>query len=290
MSNDVELEGFEDLTDTEHEFEEISDFPTVTYGENLNQGHDMILGERVKLAVPEMMQLKSIIDKEINSDYIDVDPSLFGIDSSSIKSLCLTPNNEKLNSIPVSVEEFDGRVLVKVGPCDLSGVGGHQIREQIIKNLVNQALIAKGLDVHGHNFENVNVSACVGVRGRSQMFWGLFSSNREQAGSHMNAYVKTSNEKGLTHWEPRQGPQRWYNDTICAMVTSTTTSLFEKRIRENTLHSNVQATAEILKHPSLVEMFDALLAQTKTRISNLVANVKKFAGIEEDNTDALACN
>lgn len=263
------------------DFDDISDFPTITYGENLNQGHDMMLGERVKLALPEMIQLKEIIDTQINPGYKASESQLFNVETVNIQRLRVAVDNSKLTHIPIEVENLDGRILVKVGPCDLSGVGGHQLREQIIRNLVNQALTAKGLDVLGYNFENVNVSACVGVRGRAQMALGIFRNNREQAGSHMNAYVKTAMETGLTHWEPRRGPQRWYNDTICAMVTSTTTALFEQRIRENTLHSATQATTEILKHPSLVDIFDKLLAQTKERITHLVDNIKQLAGINK---------
>ena len=51
------------------DFDDIFDFPTITYGENLNQGHDMMLGERVKLALPEKVQLKESIDTQINPDY-----------------------------------------------------------------------------------------------------------------------------------------------------------------------------------------------------------------------------
>jgi hypothetical protein len=104
----------------------------------------------------------------------------------------------------------------------------------------------------------------------------------------MNAYVKTANEPSLTHWQPRQGSQRWYNDTICAMVTSITTSLFELGIRQNTIHSANQATTEILKHPSLVEIFDHLLSQTKERITDLITNIKKFVGIDEVRPSSLS--
>lgn len=289
MTKDVDLEDFDDMREVSavkdadlDDFEDISAVPTVTYGENLNQGHDMMLGDRIRLALPEMTQLKDIIDTRINPEFKAPEVQTYTVDTASIPNLRIALDNEKLAHIPVGVEDLNGRVLVKVGPCDLSGVGGHEIREHIIKNLVTQALKAKGLDATGFSFENVNVSACVGVRGRSQMAWGMFANNREKAGAHMNAYVKTSNEKGLTHWEPRQGPQRWYNDTICAMVTSTTTSLFEQRIRANTLHSSAQATTEILKHPSLVDIFDRLLAQTKERITDLVNGIKKLVGIEDE--------
>ena len=261
------------------DFEEISHVSTVTYGENLNQGHDMMLGTRIKLAIPEMTQLKGIIDSQINKGYKETEPQNFNVETNKIKNLRISLDHNKLNDIPVAIEDLNGRLLVKVGPCDLSGVGGHSVRAQIIKNVVDQALKAKDLD---YNFEKVNVSACVAVRGRAQMALGLFSNNREETGSHMNAYVKTDQETSLTHWEPRKGPQRWYNDTICAMVTSTTTSLFEKRIRENTLQSASQATTEILKNPSLVTIFDKLLAQTKERITGLIDNIKHLVGISDE--------
>ena len=251
-------------------------FPAEVYGEELNQGHGMFLGNRIKLAMPEMVQLKEIVDAEINADYMALEPAVFDANPANITNLRITAANGKLKGIAVAIEEVGKELLVKVGPCDLSGVGGHMVRQQIIKDVVNQALVAKGYSLAEHNFENVNVSACVGVRGRLQMFQGMFFNNRETAGHHMNAYVKTSNETGLTHWEPRKGPQRFFNDTICAMVTSTTTSLFEKGIRENTIHSSQQATDNILRSPKLLEIFDNLLARTKERISDLVEGIKEM--------------
>jgi hypothetical protein len=270
-----------------NDFEAISNsFPEVIYGEELNQGHGMWLGDRIKLAALEMMQLKEIIDKEINSALSIVAGQYFNVEASCISNLCLPADNKKLSNISVIVEELDGRILVKVGPCDLSGVGSHDTREQIIKNLVNQALKAKKLDALEHTFENVNVSACVGVRGLLQVALGLFSNNRESPATHMNAYVKTSHDKGLTHWEPRQGPQRWHNDTICAMVTSVATSIFEQGIRRNTIKSAAQATTEILKSELLIKMFDDLLAKTKDRITDLVVSVKSFVGVESSHSSS----
>ena len=161
-----------------------------------------------------MIQLKEIIDKEINPNLMSPQANTFNVDSSSIKNIRLQAENDKLSNIPVCIENIDGRLLAKVGPCDSSGVGGHLVRAEIIKNLVDQALKAQGLYDEEHRFENINVSACVGVRGRAQMFSGLFFNNREQAGSHMNAYVKTAREQGLVRWEPRKGRatlvQRYY--------------------------------------------------------------------------------
>lgn|SRR3990167_5020885 len=254
-------------------FEILEEDKSVQYGANLNQGHDMYLGDRVKLDVIEMTQLKKLIDQEINLIKIDAEPQQLHVTNSVKTTLLLSPNNSKLCKIPVMVENVAGRVLVKVGPCDLSGVGGHRLRGDIIKDLVNQALAAKG---YVEKFENVNVSACVGVRGRLQMICGFFSNNREQPGSHMNAYIKTAGESKLTHWEPRQGPQNFFNNTICAMVTSITTSIFEQRIRQEKVNTSKQATKDILKHHSLVEIFDRLLKKNKNRITELVKDTKEF--------------
>lgn len=250
---------------------------TELYGDNLDQGHGMALGARIKIGLIEMQQLKAIIDKEINLQFdAEAKSKSFNVNINNISGMRVNAANAKLTDIPVMVEAIDGRILVKVGPCDLSGVGGHLVREQMIKDLVNQALVNKGYDLDQTNFTTVNVSACVGVRGRLQMALGFFVSNRERDGEHMNAYVKTAGDPHLTHWEPRQGPQRFFNDTVCAMVTSTTTSIFEQGIRGNSIHSSAQATADILKNPRLVTIFDAILSSTKERIVQLVSGIKSM--------------
>lgn len=242
-----------------------------------DQGHGMLIGNNIKLAPTFMIQLKAIVDEQINDSY---EPSLsipiFDVTTTHIADLAIAANNSRLNNIPVAIEQLpDGGVLAKVGPCDLSGVGGHHVREQIIKNVVDQAL--QQANMTGHSYESVNVSACVGVRGRLQMFQGAFINNREGAGNHMNAYVKTAQEKQLTHWEPREGAQSFFNDTICAMVSSVCTSLFEKGIREKSIQSSAEATEQILKSPALKEAFDHLLSVAINRITALVTSVKNFA-------------
>lgn len=250
---------------------------TEMYGENLDQGYGMALGARIRLGLIEMRQLKAIIDKEINPQFnAGVEPQCFNVRVNNISGIRLSATNAKLTDIPVVVEDMAGRILVKVGPCDLSGVGGHLVREQMIKDLVNQALEHGGYDLSTADFTSVNVSACVGVRGRLQMAQGFFASNRERDGEHMNAYVKTAGESHLTHWEPRQGPQRFFNDTVCAMVTSTTTSLFEQGIRDNSIDSSAQATMSILRNSTLVTIFDAIVSSTKERVTQLVDGIKNL--------------
>lgn len=247
---------------------------TVTYGEDISpaKAFEKKLDGKIRLERYEMIDLKSLIDKEINPNFIPTPiEELPKFQVTNLKDLQIDPNDKNYPGIYVTVEKIDDRVLVKVGPCDLSGVGGHKIREKIIEELVNEALKTKGYDTQLINFSNVNVSACVGVRGRAQMFFRLFTSSSK--GSHMNAYVKTQNETHLTHWEPRKGPQSFFNDTICAMVTSVATSLFEKGIREDTIHSSEDATKNILKNPTLREIFDAVLEKTIDRIVSLVADV-----------------
>lgn len=248
---------------------------TEIYGENLDQGRGMMLGPRIRLGLTEMQQLKDIIDKEINPQFnAEAKPQRFNVNVKNIERMKLDVANTKLHDIPVDVENIGGRILVKVGPCDLSGVGGHFVREQMIKDLVNQALVGEGYNLEHTNFSTVNVSACVGVRGRLQMALGFFVSNREHDGEHMNAYVKTAGEDHLTHWEPRQGPQRFFNDTVCAMVTSTTTSIFERGIRNDSIKCSAKATTDILRKPELVTIFDAILSSTKERIVLLVNGIK----------------
>lgn len=264
--------GHSDTDDFELVDEQIG---TEIYGENLDQGRGMMLGPRIRLGLTEMQQLKDIIDKEINPQFnAEAKPQRFNVNVKNIERMKLDVANTKLHDIPVDVENIGGRILVKVGPCDLSGVGGHFVREQMIKDLVNQALVGEGYNLEHTNFSTVNVSACVGVRGRLQMALGFFVSNREHDGEHMNAYVKTAGEDHLTHWEPRQGPQRFFNDTVCAMVTSTTTSIFERGIRNDSIKCSAKATTDILRKPELVTIFDAILSSTKERIVLLVNGIK----------------
>lgn len=228
------------------------------------------LGERIRLNKEEMTKLKIIIDKGIGQTVTSSTASSFNVNTKDI-TLQISPDNKKLKNIPIDIEIINGRTLVKIGPCDLSGVGGHSVREQIIQDLVRQALSARGIN---KTYEEVDISACVAVRGRAQMIKGIVINTREEIAQHANAYIKTANEKTLTHWETRNGPQSFFNDTICAMAICATTSLFEKGIREGTIHSSKDATTSILKSTKLKELFDYLLSNSKERITNLVQDIK----------------
>lgn len=181
--------------------------------------------------------------------------------------------------IKVVIIQHDGKTLVKIGPCDLSGVGGHKNREALIKNLVNDVLKTDG---RTETYDTVNVSACVGVRGRAQMITGAFKSAesiRSEQGKHMNAYIKTAGENALTHWEPRKGPQGFFNDTICAMVVAIATRLFEHKVMSPTkepTYSSEQATKEILQNRSFKEIFNKVLTVTKDKVGELVKGYKNM--------------
>lgn len=262
--------------------DELSDIKTVTYGQGITV-LNATRGDRIKINPAEMTLLKDIIDTEINPPHAPVDLKVYSVAGTEIDGLKIAKTLPRLSQIQVRIEKIEGRVLVKVGPNDLSGVGGHTVREQIIRDVVSQALKAEGMDKE-YNYESVNVSACVGVRGRAQMFKGIFFNNRAGSatdmtpGSHMNAYVKTAGEMQLTHWEPRKGPQAFYNDTICAMVTSTATSLFEKGVRDGSMTDSAQATTDILKNPELKRTFKHVVKNAQDAISRLLQGVKSMVG------------
>ena len=182
-------------------------------------------------------------------------------------------STKNIGGIPVQIIQQGEKTLVKVGPCDLSGVGGHTKREEILRKLVEQALLDHGVD---KSYEEVNISACVGVRGRMQKAFSWFMKNNE--GSHMNGYIKTAGESFLTHWEPRKGPQSFFNDTICSMVISTATSLFEHNVmkQQDGTYSSEQATVEILKVKKMKSLFDRFLASVGKKINDLVNEFKEF--------------
>lgn len=259
------------IEDSEDDYSEISK-------ENLNKNY--LLDHNLKLSSSEMIYLKEIIDDKINqniSEKKETDELKISIQAlEKLDQVTRSILDKKLTKlIPVEIESINEKIiLVKIGPCDLSGVGGHVVREALIKDLVNQALRKKGFD--GYDFKNVSVSACVGVRGRAQMVTGRFFENRGCDGAHMNAYIKTKNEDHLTHWEPRKGPQRFFNDTICGIVVSTITSLFEKEIRNETITSADEATKKILKNLSLVEVFDNILKATENRMQVLIDGIQKI--------------
>lgn len=244
-----------------------------------HQGHGMYLGQRIKINREEMEQLKEIMDKEINKNMPVSASKKYNV-AHYPKDLRISKDSEKLKQIPVSVERLDqGGILVKIGPCDLSGVGGHQIREELIKDLVTQALKENNIN---KKYIEVGVSALIGVRGRSQMAKGFFTDTRIEPGAHMNAYIKTDKEKHLTHWEPRNGPQSFFNDTICSLVTCVVTSLFENGIRTSTIDSSKEATHSILKNPDLKEIFNDLLDRTTDRITNLIKAIKNKFNFQEN--------
>ncbi|MDP3270098.1 MAG: hypothetical protein Q8M40_13750 [Legionella sp.] len=233
----------------------------------------------VRLGIRQINELKNVFDNKLNEsmgneiEKLQLEaPHLFNVDVNSISNLKLTTTHAKLQNIPVKVEHCNSRYLVTVGPCDLSGVGGHQVREHIIKNLVNQALTRNEIN---SDYEEVNVSACVGVRGRWQMAAGFFKNNRSSDGSHMNAYIKTDGENHLTHWEPRNGPQRFFDDSICAVVVATATFVFEKGVLNNTIHNSNDATENIMKNPDFKTLFDEFLKLTENKIMHLFAWVKE---------------
>jgi len=184
--------------------------------------------------------------------------------------------NSKKNPLGIKVKiiKNNEKILVKIGPCDLSGIGGHHKREELIKNIVDDAL--KHANTR-KTFKDVNVSACVDVRGRSQMFFGLIKSKtaiQQELGKHMNAYIKTAGEDRLEHWEPRKGPQGFFNDTICAMVIAVGTNMFEHKVMEREKYTSKEATDEILKNNDFKKIFKKVLSITKNKIAELVSYYK----------------
>lgn len=206
-------------------------------------------------------------------------------------TLKLHPNNPKFSSIPVVIEIVNEKPLVKVGPCDLSGVGGHQVREEIIKQVVQHAYTEQKT-AHPkwpeYSWDALHVSACIGVRGRAQMVQSAFFNNRAKPGSHMNAYIKIAGEKTLTHWEPRKGPQSFFNDTICAVATTAATAIFEDGIRQGLIGEkdsndrmigSHEATRIILKSSVLKKLCKQYLDDAKkpNRVSNIVSAIGQMA-------------
>lgn len=211
------------------------------------------------------------------------------VDEITVKDNC-EHNRFKNQGIKVEViTKENGKTLVKVGPCDLSGIGGHVKREALIKDLVNNALRSSGSN---KSFESVNVSACVGLRGRLRMLTDLFrfkSTILKNQGGHMNAYIKTDCEKNLTHWEPREGPQRFRNNTICAMVISVTTNLFEQEVMsqpKGAVYSSATATKEMLKDSKLKTIFNEILSVSKDKVKELVAGYKTMLAKIKDTPPA----
>jgi hypothetical protein len=229
---------------------------------------------RTKLSLTELKHFKSCLDSEINQSPI-----------ASVKNDSFPSKTD----IPISIEKIGTQILVKVGPWNLGNVGGDKRRKAIIENLVNEALKKEG---YNDSFDNVYVSACIGVRGRVQMakqmaqpvisFFSRKPSGQEvdtdynaMPGGHMNAYIKSPKEP-LTHLEPRNGPQPFFNDTICSLVVGVITWCFEKLVREGKQPSR-KDIQEIFTSKELCTIFDTYLkSKEKERIKELVSRVKQI--------------
>ena len=209
-------------------------------------------------------------------------PMLFSLDETKLKEIGCKLSADEIadknrfkepgaedssQGIRVTVEELGpGRPpIVSIGPCDLSGVGGHKVRGEILKNITDKALekhyqdnpaLAKGHKDIQHstgaagkvpNYERSTVCATVAVRGRLQMLTG-----DKGPGAHANACVKCAGEVNLQRWEPRDGAQRTWNDTVCATLTCTATAIFKAVARSGAKWlTGERATAEISKGDDL---------------------------------------
>jgi hypothetical protein len=221
----------------------------------------------------------------------------------------LSKKNGYLGSnIPVQlVMNEDKKIIVRVGPYDLSGVGGHDVRRAIIKDAVNYALTNAGMKSETGapiTFDDVNVAAQISVRGRAQMIpdkvlkliQGIINrfipfltpfnyylkereiTNKFVAGTHQNAYVKMAHETVLDHWEPRtkKGPQGFFNDTICAMVSIGSTHLFENKVMsQHPPLSTQDAKKEILLSKPFKKIFDHVLhAEPYKKVSAFITKLQ----------------
>lgn len=145
--------------------------------DNMDQGYKLLIGNEIRLDRYNIAYLKAALDWKFEqtdqgADYpvppvnpINSAPR-FSISSEDARRLNVNPGVEKkLEEIPVTVEQVNGRVIVKIGPHDLSGVGGIRIRENIIKHLVKQALDKKGIT--NKTYDNVDVCANISVRDKA---------------------------------------------------------------------------------------------------------------------------
>lgn len=272
--------GFElvELPDTSAEDEDSFELVEVTDAPTGDQGYDFFLGPRIRLSHREINQLKKVLDEQFYGHdhrtaiikYYDIPDSISHLDGFELR-VSDTDNVRKLTQIPYIVEQFNGRVLVKIGPHDLSGVGGVRIREAIIQDLVKAALAHHGLA--DKTYRDVDVCANISVRGRKQMLLGFFS--RKDPGSHQNAFIKVAGDESLTRWEPRDGPQSFFNDTICAMAVTVMSALFEYGLKEGKIHNSEQATQLILKSEAIKGIFDTLLQIKDGRMDYLVDQVNE---------------
>ena len=247
-----------------------------------------------RLGVIQMALVNNILIKELSAKRA---PNTDGEDS--VKKFTFIRGEDEYDIDVELVVNEQKKVFARVGPVDLSRVGGHAVRQSLIENAVNAAL--KHYDLKNSTdtplkYEDVNVAAQTGVRGRAQLVtdflkkifaainpWDTVAKAEERLkrlpGHHMNAYVKVAGEKKLTHWEPRQGPQKWYNDTICAMVTVASTCLFEYEVMSPNAPKNynsLKATNAILKNKEFGGIFDKVLNTEKTKVSTLVKETLFF--------------
>lgn len=197
----------------------------------------------------EILPLKHTIDQFINRNQEQQEIKNY-------RNYQLKKSNGLIENIPYYVEKYFDRVLIKIGPCDLAGVGGHIERERIIKDVVVKALEDSKID-NKYNYNNVYVSACVGVRGRLQRLNPLWLlPNYRGYGNHMTAYFKTSAGE-LTYWDPRTGPQRPTDDTICGWCVAAATSVFEEGFRRNIIR-NVDNAINTFNSKKFEHIFDSL--------------------------------
>ncbi len=238
--------------------------------------HSILMKNGDVLSLGEITQLKAVLNKG------DSKPGK--IEDLKIETPTFwSPEIKKKNPDGFPVEVItcvNGGILVKVGPCDLSGVGGHDIREKMIESIVNEVLRTRNL-----KYEDVHVSASVAVRGFWQRINHAFSifeksknSDMESAGSSMNAYIKTAGEKRLTCWEPRKGPGGFFNK-FSDLVISVVTHLFEnkvKNIKEDEAYTSERATNDIFKDPILKPTFNKVFQEPLDKVQALVALVTKI--------------
>lgn len=277
----------------------VDDFEAISEGDaesNSKYSHfSHSLGARQQLALKEIVVLKDLFEEGLGREKVEIFSRNYALNS-PIKNLKIAYTTLKLQNIPVTIEKFGEnemmRLLVKVGPCDLGGAGGEKVRTQIIKNLVTQALqeynVAKE---SAFTIPDVDISAVVGVRGRLTKFLGLFSNNREKSGSHMNAYIKTKGEKYLTLWEPRDGPQSFFNDTLCALIIAATTFIFEYKVSVFQIHNAQDATQSILKSRTIKEIFTSFEKKSvaiEDALIELGEVIKKIASPNEVSQDVLS--
>jgi hypothetical protein len=246
----------------------------------LAAGTEKLIPEVQPSLLDEFSQLKSALNSA-KQEPNEVPPlNVFVTDMFTCDSPLFQKNRR---GIPIEIITCkNGQTLVKVGPCDLSGVGGHENRKELIKKIVNHAL-----KVHAPrlSYDNVHVSASVAVRSFSQVIANSFSffestqqKDRKAKGSRMNAYIKTAGEAQLTHWDPQDGPEGFWSN-LSDKVIAAVTQLFEykvKNIGENGRYPSEQATTDILKSPIIKSVFKKLPRDSKECTDTLVTMVNQM--------------